>query len=56
MWKTIDTMALQPADDKVSLVSNNTFEMREGSEIHYGIEDERERQEEKRSYGSTSLR
>ena len=50
-------MALQPAEDKLSLVSDNTtFEMKEASERHYGVEDEQERQEQKRGYGSTSLR
>lgn len=48
-------MALQPADDRVSLVPQS-FEMKEASENHYGIEEEQERQEEKRSFGSTSLR
>jgi hypothetical protein len=49
-------MALLPADDKVLLVDDHTFEMKEASERHYGIEDEQERQEEKHAYGSTSLR
>ena len=49
-------MALIPVEDKVSLVSDHTFEMKEASERHYGIEDEQERQEEKHAHGSTSLR
>jgi hypothetical protein len=49
-------MALQPVDDKVSLVSDHTFEMKEASKRDYGIEDEQEPQEEKHAYGSTSLR
>jgi hypothetical protein len=49
-------MALQPVDDKMSLVSDHTFEMKEASKRHYGIEDEQEPQEEKHAYGSTSLR
>jgi hypothetical protein len=60
-WISIDeqnpyTMALMPADDKVLLVNDHTFEMKGASERHYGIEDEQERQEEKHAYGSTSLR
>jgi hypothetical protein len=61
-WISIDvqnsyTMAPLPADDKVLLVSDHTFEMKEASERHYGIEDEQERQgEEKHGHGSTSLR
>jgi hypothetical protein len=50
-------MAPLPADDKVLLVNDHTFEMKEASERHYGIEDEQERQgEEKHGHGSTSLR
>jgi hypothetical protein len=59
-WISIDvqnpyTMAPLPADDKILLVSDHTFEMK-ASERHYGIEDEQEQQEEKHAHGSTSLR
>ena len=49
-------MAPLPADDKVLLVNDHTFEMKEASKRDYGIEDEQEPQEEKHAYGSTSLR